>query len=567
VTQQTIVTSALELNLGNLLGVPAAVALTNALKNCDNNFIQLFNQTSLTLGTQQSIQGALTLANTVAHAYATTIESSNSATAAWTFTLPINAGTNNYVLQTDGAGNTSWVAQTGSSSLTTNTTPISGASAGQLLYSDGTKLQAGPSSLTLGVQQTTLGSLTLANVAAGAYATTLVSSPSALSAWTLTLPPTAGTSGYVLKTDGSGNTSWTAVTATAGGSPGQLQLNNSGSLAGAANLTYSATGTILTVAGATKIGDGSSTLANNTLTVNNSTAGGKNRQFQIGNGNWYVGAVPYLRSLDAGTVFAFDIMPNTSAADCWIDICSTDITADSSNYETLDLKKKANGDGIIACTAAGSGTVRNLLLQVQGGLTAIGVGIEPQSTLDIAGNLAIGSYAGNNAAPTGGLLVSGAVGVGTPTITSGIAVDIQGIIASASHSGAGEFRAYASTNYVALRAEASGNFRAGLFISNGTAMFYRDGGTGDVYIDTGNSAYGLHLQTNTQDVIDISGAGGITFSKLATAGILQTSSAGAVSVNSTVNAASVAANFVADHRLTIIIGSTTYYLPVSTVAW
>src|SRR5208337_1725007 len=41
-TQQTIVTSALELNLGNLLGVPASVALTNALKSCDDNFIQLF---------------------------------------------------------------------------------------------------------------------------------------------------------------------------------------------------------------------------------------------------------------------------------------------------------------------------------------------------------------------------------------------------------------------------------------------------------------------------------------------------------------------------------------------
>src|SRR5208337_4402169 len=141
-TQQTIVTSALELNLGNLLGVPASVALTNALKNCDNNFIQLFNQTSLTLGTQQSIQGSLILANTVAHAYATTIESSNSATAAWTLTLPVNAGTNNYVLQTDGSGITSWVAQSGISSLTINATAISGATAGQLLYSDGTKLQA-----------------------------------------------------------------------------------------------------------------------------------------------------------------------------------------------------------------------------------------------------------------------------------------------------------------------------------------------------------------------------------------------------------------------------------------
>src|SRR5208337_5459532 len=110
-TQQTIVTSALELNLGNLLGVPASVALTNALKSCDNNFIQLFNQTSLTLGTQQSIQGSLTLANTVAHAYSTTLESSNSATAAWTLTLPVNAGISGYVLQTDGSGVTSWVAQ------------------------------------------------------------------------------------------------------------------------------------------------------------------------------------------------------------------------------------------------------------------------------------------------------------------------------------------------------------------------------------------------------------------------------------------------------------------------
>src|SRR5271157_615621 len=140
-TQQTIVTSALELNLSTLLGVPASVALTDALKNCDNNFIQLFNQTSLTLGTQQSIQGSLTLANTVAHAYSTTLESSNSATAAWTLTLPTNAGTSGYVLQTDGSGNTSWVAQP-SPTLTINTTAISGASAGQLLYSDGTKLQA-----------------------------------------------------------------------------------------------------------------------------------------------------------------------------------------------------------------------------------------------------------------------------------------------------------------------------------------------------------------------------------------------------------------------------------------
>src|SRR5271157_1861279 len=146
-TQQTIVTWPLELNLGVLLSTPASVALTNALKNCDNNFTQLFNQSgigaSLTLGTQQSVQGSLILANTVAHAYATTIESSNSASAAWTLTLPVSAGSANYVLQTDGSGVTSWVAQTGGSgTLTIGTTAVSGATAGKVLYSDGSLLQA-----------------------------------------------------------------------------------------------------------------------------------------------------------------------------------------------------------------------------------------------------------------------------------------------------------------------------------------------------------------------------------------------------------------------------------------
>ena len=111
-TIQTIVTSALELNLGTLLGVPASVALTDALKKCDNNFIQLFDQTSLTLGTQRSIQGSLILANTAAGAYATTLASSDSASAAWTLTLPVTAGVAGSVLQTDGSGHTSWAAIT-----------------------------------------------------------------------------------------------------------------------------------------------------------------------------------------------------------------------------------------------------------------------------------------------------------------------------------------------------------------------------------------------------------------------------------------------------------------------
>jgi hypothetical protein len=38
-----------------------------------------------------------------------------SAAGTWTFTLPTTAGTNGYVLSTNGSGVTSWVAQTGGS--------------------------------------------------------------------------------------------------------------------------------------------------------------------------------------------------------------------------------------------------------------------------------------------------------------------------------------------------------------------------------------------------------------------------------------------------------------------
>jgi hypothetical protein len=56
-------------------------------------------------------------------------------------------------------------------------------------------------------------------------------------AYTFTFPDSGGTSDYYLKTDGSGTTSWAAVSASPGGSDTQLQYNSSGSFAGATNLT------------------------------------------------------------------------------------------------------------------------------------------------------------------------------------------------------------------------------------------------------------------------------------------------------------------------------------------
>ena len=74
--------------------------------------------TSLSLGTQQTTQGSIVLDNTAGGAYATTLKSSNSASAAYTFTFPTTAGTNGYFLSTDGSGNTSWAAAGGSGTVT-----------------------------------------------------------------------------------------------------------------------------------------------------------------------------------------------------------------------------------------------------------------------------------------------------------------------------------------------------------------------------------------------------------------------------------------------------------------
>jgi len=57
------------------------------------------------------------------------------------------------------------------------------------------------------------------------------------------------------------------------------------------------------------------------------------------------------------------------------------------------------------------------------GRVSIGAaGTAPLSTLDLLGNLAVGSYGGVNAAPSNGMIVSGSVGIGTTTPNSKLQV-------------------------------------------------------------------------------------------------------------------------------------------------
>ena len=177
---------------------------------------------ALTLGVQQTTQGTLVLANTAAGSYSVTLQSSNSATATATYTLPpAPPASNNYVLASSTAGVMSWVDN--ATGLVINSSTITGGTSGRFLYDNaGTVGEPsaittdGTAALTLGTQQTTQGSLVLANTAAGSYSTTLKASNSASAAWTFTFPTTAGTSGYALITDGSGNTSWSDITGLTG---------------------------------------------------------------------------------------------------------------------------------------------------------------------------------------------------------------------------------------------------------------------------------------------------------------------------------------------------------------
>ena len=117
------------------------------------------------------------------------------------FNLPPTIGTSNYILTTDGSGNSSWAYPLASAS----TTGFMTMTAYNFLY--GATNAAVPSTLVLrdGGGYTNLSGLILDRMT---YNVTFIPSSSQSINYQLTLPTTAGTSGYVLSTDGSGVLSW-----------------------------------------------------------------------------------------------------------------------------------------------------------------------------------------------------------------------------------------------------------------------------------------------------------------------------------------------------------------------
>jgi len=154
-------------------------------------------------------------------------------------------GPNTYVLASNGT-TASWQPASGGGSGT-----VAAGTAGQLTYygSTGTTVSGNANAtisggaLTLGVAGTTAGSAVFSGSTSGAVT---VKSAAAAGTWTMTLPTTAGTNGYVLSTDGTGVTSWIA---TSGGGGTVTSVNVSGGTTG------------LTTSGGPITGSGTITLA------------------------------------------------------------------------------------------------------------------------------------------------------------------------------------------------------------------------------------------------------------------------------------------------------------------
>ena len=123
---------------GGALGTPSSGTVTNLTGTASINingtvgattantgaFTTTTATTSVSSGVASTTQGSLILHNTSANS--TTVKSSNSASAAYTITLPTTAGTVGQVLTTDGAGVTSWATPVGVSARNASDQTITG---------------------------------------------------------------------------------------------------------------------------------------------------------------------------------------------------------------------------------------------------------------------------------------------------------------------------------------------------------------------------------------------------------------------------------------------------------
>jgi len=189
--------------IGQALGSPASPNLSLQFNNGGvfggSSGITTDGVARITLGDQQTTQGSLVLANTAAGAWPVTVQSSNSATAAWTMTLPpaVAAG-NGFILTSNTSGVTSWTNPTALGiDLDVGTTAITNGTVSRLLFQgagdvlqQSANLTFASSTLTLGVAGSATGAAAFAGATSG---TATITAQATAGSPTLTLPNASGT--------------------------------------------------------------------------------------------------------------------------------------------------------------------------------------------------------------------------------------------------------------------------------------------------------------------------------------------------------------------------------------
>lgn len=126
-------------------------------------------------------------------------------------------------------------------------------------------------------------------------------------------------------------------------------------------------------------------------------------------GAWGPGAgcqVGVFRSAVTNQQTALDLCPNGVAGDVWMDLCSTDVVADITNWEALEVRKfKPSGSdlpgfGSISTKRAGTGTLRGLVLQRYGGGCVVVDGV-------VTPNPALNTFGVQTSAAVGGITIHG----------------------------------------------------------------------------------------------------------------------------------------------------------------
>lgn len=214
-----------------------------------------------------------------------------------------------------------------------------------------------------------------------------------------------GSNGYVLRTDGAGNLSWTAQTGGGGGTPGgsntQVQFNDGGAFGASANFTFNKSTNTLSATNVTGNGSGLTAItgANVTGTVANAnystTSGSSTTAATV-----TVNAQPNITSV--GTLSSLSVTGNLTAGN---------LIGTLANGNSNVLIAAANGN--VTVTAVGNTT-----------LTVTGTGVNIFGTANITGNANVGNigatagvFTGNVSANnfTGANLVSANFLTGTLT--------------------------------------------------------------------------------------------------------------------------------------------------------